>query len=52
MFGEIVADNPSTMTEDEILEIYTHKLQENIIEQPEVWLWSHRRWKLKKPVEA
>ena len=52
MFGEIVADNPATMTEDEILEIYTHKLQENIIEQPEVWLWSHRRWKLKKPAEV
>jgi|TARA_B100000795_G_C22793061_1_gene437881 KDO2-lipid IV(A) lauroyltransferase len=27
---------------------YAELLEENIKEQPELWLWSHKRWKLKK----
>ena len=32
----------------EISEAHTRKLEQNIIERPEYWLWSHRRWKHKK----
>jgi len=49
MFGEIVTENPTAMSEDEILDSYTQRLERDIKAQPEVWLWSHRRWKLKKP---
>lgn len=37
------------LPEGRISEIHTHALEEKIKEQPETWLWSHRRWKLKKP---
>jgi len=49
MFGELVVDDPKSVSEDELLDMYTKKLERDIIAQPEVWLWSHRRWKLKKP---
>ena len=32
----------------EPIEIYANLLQKNIEEQPELWLWSHRRWKRKR----
>lgn len=49
LFGEMVTSDPAAMSEDEILELYTKKLERDIMAQPEVWLWSHRRWKHKKP---
>jgi len=36
--------------EGEITQAHTKKLEEEINRQPEIWLWSHRRWKHKKPV--
>lgn len=32
-----------------ITEIHTRKLEEDIRSQPENWLWTHRRWKHKRP---
>lgn len=32
----------------EITKHHCKLLEENIIERPEYWLWSHKRWKLKK----
>jgi KDO2-lipid IV(A) lauroyltransferase len=34
--------------ENEITELHTRKLENDVIEQPETWLWSHRRWKHKR----
>ena len=34
-----------------ITETHVKKLEEVIQESPEYWIWSHRRWKHKKPVE-
>lgn len=28
---------------------YAHLLEQNILEQPEQWLWTHNRWKWQKP---
>jgi len=36
---------PDIPTENLITEMHTRKLEKDIIEQPETWLWSHRRWK-------
>jgi Kdo2-lipid IVA lauroyltransferase/acyltransferase len=36
---------PKNTKEGEISELHTRKLEADIIQQPEVWLWSHRRWK-------
>ena len=32
-----------------ITEIHTRRLESDIRTQPEIWLWTHRRWKHEKP---
>lgn len=49
MFAETLFDNPAQTKEGEISEKHTNRLEQDIINQPEIWLWSHRRWKHKKP---
>lgn len=47
--AETIAENPSGLPEGRISELHTLRLEENIRQQPHTWLWSHRRWKHKKP---
>jgi len=44
-----ITDDPQSMSDGEITRIYMQKLEELIINKPENWLWSHRRWKIKPP---
>jgi KDO2-lipid IV(A) lauroyltransferase len=37
--------------EGEVTELHTRKLERDIIQQPETWLWTHRRWKHKRTVK-
>ncbi len=46
-FEELVK-NPEDCKPNEITKIYFNRLEKDILEQPEYWLWSHRRWKHKK----
>jgi len=48
IFAELLIKNPETTKKGEISEAHTRKLEKDILEQPEIWLWSHRRWKHKK----
>jgi len=48
---EKLVDNPDEMAENMITEAHVRRLEEIIRENPEYWVWSHRRWKHKKPVE-
>lgn len=41
-------DIPELAEPGEITAIHTRRLEADIIEQPETWLWTHRRWKHKK----
>lgn len=51
IFAEPLFDNPKETTEGEISEAHIRRLEKDIRQQPEIWLWSHRRWKHKrKPV--
>lgn len=47
---ELITENPINCAHGEITEKLTAKLESDIIKDPEYWLWSHRRWKHKKPV--
>ncbi|MBK9732813.1 MAG: lysophospholipid acyltransferase family protein [Chitinophagaceae bacterium] len=49
IFAETIFETPSATMEGEISEAHTQKLENEIRMQPEIWLWSHRRWKHKKP---
>ncbi len=46
---EMLCLNPSTTQKGEISELHTKRLEQDIMNQPEFWLWSHKRWKHKKP---
>lgn len=43
-----IVDNPSDLTEDQISQRISYHIQNEIQNQPEIWLWSHRRWKHKR----
>ncbi len=45
--AEMLIENPRQTKEGEISEAHTRRLEKDIIEQPEIWLWTHRRWKHK-----
>ncbi|MBE6202685.1 MAG: lauroyl acyltransferase [Rikenellaceae bacterium] len=45
---EQLYDGKEVVEENVITERYAHRLEEVIRECPELWLWSHRRWKHKK----
>lgn len=49
MTPELLCENPSQTQKGEISEIHTKRLEQDIIRQPEIWLWSHKRWKHKNP---
>lgn len=43
----LITDKPSELAPYEITNIHTHLLEKQINDQPEYWLWSHKRWKRK-----
>ncbi len=46
--AELLFENPANTMPDEISKAHTSVLENDIMAQPEIWLWSHRRWKHKK----
>jgi Kdo2-lipid IVA lauroyltransferase/acyltransferase len=47
---QLVTDNPNACKYGEITERHVRLLEKDIVTAPQYWLWSHRRWKHKKPV--
>ncbi len=45
---ELLVEKPELTAENEISELHTKRLEKDIIENPEIWLWTHRRWKHKR----
>ncbi|MCF8449558.1 MAG: lysophospholipid acyltransferase family protein [Taibaiella sp.] len=52
LHAEMLSDNPAGTAENQISELHTRRLERDIIASPETWLWSHRRWKHKRPFDA
>ena len=46
---ELIEENPASTTYGEISEIHVRRLEKQILENPEYWLWTHKRWKREKP---
>jgi len=46
--GSVLFENPQTTAPGEITQVYMHALEKQIHNEPQNWLWSHRRWKRKK----
>lgn len=48
---EVLCDNPRDTNTGGITELYMKKLERIIVKKPEDWLWSHRRWKRRRPAD-
>lgn len=46
-----IVENPELLTQREITLAYVRRLEKDIIKYPHLWLWSHKRWKRKRPSE-
>lgn len=42
---KIATENPASLPEGELTRMYRDFLEETILRHPDMWLWSHRRWK-------
>jgi len=49
MTFSLLVENPSVMSEQEIMLTYVRAIEQRIREAPEYYLWSHRRWKFNRP---
>ena len=47
-----IYDGKEAISEEQIMDRYVAKTEEMIRRQPELWLWSHRRWKHKPTAET
>lgn len=48
---EMLFENPEKHSAEEIMGAYIKKMEELIAENPEFYLWSHRRWKHNRPAD-
>jgi KDO2-lipid IV(A) lauroyltransferase len=48
VFPELLIPDPKNTTENEISEKFMNRLEKEILIDPTIWLWSHRRWKHKR----
>jgi Kdo2-lipid IVA lauroyltransferase/acyltransferase len=46
---ELIAPNASETAQDEVMGKYAQLLEANIRRAPELWLWTHNRWKHTRP---
>lgn len=45
MSVSVITETPQDYSPEELTRMYAQKLETTILECPELWLWSHRRWK-------
>jgi KDO2-lipid IV(A) lauroyltransferase len=43
---QVITEQPKEMNSDDIIESFASHLEKAILAHPQLWLWSHRRWKL------
>ncbi|MBK6341935.1 MAG: lysophospholipid acyltransferase family protein [Flavobacteriales bacterium] len=49
MHAEVLVPDPKSMSENDINQLHTDRLQRDIRQKPDLWLWTHRRWKHRRP---
>jgi len=45
---EVLSENASEMPSFELTELFLRRVEEQIYEQPEYYLWTHKRWKYRR----
>ncbi|HRH70054.1 MAG TPA: lysophospholipid acyltransferase family protein [Flavobacteriales bacterium] len=49
MAVETLVADPAVTRDGEITEVHTRRLERDIRNYPDLWLWTHRRWKHRRP---
>lgn len=49
IYPELMFADPKNTPDNEICEAFSQRLEQEIIKNPVTWLWSHRRWKHRRP---
>lgn len=49
---ELITDQPRALEEGDILRLCIDRLEEDIHREPAHWLWTHKRWKHRRPADA
>jgi len=52
MRAETLVAAPGNTREGEITEAHTRRIKQDIKKHPEIWLWTHRRWKHQRPTNV
>ncbi|NOX45896.1 MAG: lysophospholipid acyltransferase family protein [Chlorobi bacterium] len=52
IYLSVLVEEPKGLEDGEITRRFAKKLEDVVRKQPENWLWSHKRWKMKKPEKA
>lgn len=48
---ELICENASSLDFGELTEKHVHLLENNLIQNPAPWLWTHKRWKRTPPAD-
>ncbi|MGW8122783.1 lysophospholipid acyltransferase family protein [Roseivirga echinicomitans] len=51
LYFEVLFTEPALCAYGEITETHVRRLEQQILEAPQYWLWTHKRWKRKKTEE-
>jgi len=49
---KVISDAPNETAEFEITEQYARMMEQTILRDPAYWLWTHKRWKHKRPAQT
>lgn len=49
IYAERLVESPAASGDGELTELHTRRLEKDIMTHPEIWLWSHKRWKHTRP---
>lgn len=49
--SELICESPETLEYGAITNAYVDRLERDIIQYPNSWLWSHKRWKIPIPAQ-
>jgi KDO2-lipid IV(A) lauroyltransferase len=48
---KLITDNPLSTNWGEITKTHTQLIEQEIVDNPQYWLWSHKRWKREVPAD-
>lgn len=52
LIPELLFDQPRNTVAGEISSTFASRLEKDIVNDPSTWLWSHKRWKHKRPKDS